>query len=88
MWSYYFEEFGGYDCMTDAFYITNPSFWKEDTWPFEKEKKPIITIDFCDFGQKADGSNRNDPSIKDRAEACTKYVVDALNEKDKSSIGV
>jgi len=43
-WISTFEDMGGYDCMTDAFYI------KQDT---EEKIRPLIaTLDLSDYGQK------------------------------------
>lgn len=71
MWPYRFAEMGGYDCMTDAFYI------KGGTEPLSPT---IAVLDFSDFGQK-----RCQPApteTREKADAAASKIVRAVNSHD------
>ena len=66
MWTYEFEEDGGYDCMTGAFVL-------------KRDGRPLIVIDLENFGQ-ASGQRPPPPEAVAEAEQLALKIVKALNE--------
>lgn len=65
MWTYEFEEDGGYDCMTDAFLL-------------KRDGRTLIVIDLENFGQAS--NEPPPPEAAAEAEQLALKIVKALNE--------
>lgn len=63
MWKYTFNETGGYDCMTGAFYI-----WKD--------KKIMFSIDQSEFGQEHCDYNFRSQEAEELANLITQLLND------------
>ena len=71
--TYRFVESGGYDCMSDAFYI-------EDQTRPEYDRR-IATIDLRDFIDRI--IERHEPEARARAEQVTRQLVNRFNLHDE-----